>query len=147
MSPRRDVLRNMRGVVTDAIWHFMIQHNGRLRSSRWLPSRLKDAFANRWAIAERSEVALTVASMYSGGDYFEFGSESFTTLMNFLTAFDLNSRTPASSPLMCSAISIPARGCRSRTAGITSSIVAMLDIRKMNAAYADTIHLPTVASW
>jgi hypothetical protein len=92
MSLANDVLKDVRGLATDAVWRRMIQHNGRLRSSRWLPARLKDAFANRWAIEERSNIALTVASMYSGGDYFEFGSESFTTLMNFLTAFDLNSR-------------------------------------------------------
>jgi hypothetical protein len=95
MSLANDALKDVRGLATDAIWNRMIQHNGRLRSSRWLPARLKEAFANRWAIKERSEIALTVASMYSGGDYFEFGSESFTTLMNFLTAFDLNSRNTA----------------------------------------------------
>ena len=88
----RELLKDARGLLTDAVWHRLIQHNGRLRSSRRLPARLKAAFANRYAILERTEVALTVASMYSGGDYFEFGSESFTTLRNFLTAFDLNSR-------------------------------------------------------
>jgi hypothetical protein len=77
MSHSYDLLKDMRGLITDAVWHRMIQHNGRLPSSRWLPARLKDTFA-RWAIKERSEIALTVASMYSGGDYFEFGSESFT---------------------------------------------------------------------
>jgi hypothetical protein len=87
---RSGIFRNARGLATDAIWRRMIQHNGRLRSSKWLPSRLKVAFANRYAIMERTEIALTVASMYAGGDYFEFGSESFTTFRNFLTAFDLN---------------------------------------------------------
>jgi hypothetical protein len=78
MSATYDLLKDVRGLASDAVWHRMIQHNGRLRSSRWLPAPLKAAFANRWAIKERSEIALTVASMYSGGDYFEFGSESFT---------------------------------------------------------------------
>ena len=61
MSLAIDVLKDVRGLATDAVWGLMIQHNGRLRSSRWLPARLKNAFANRWAIKERSEIALTVA--------------------------------------------------------------------------------------
>jgi|SRR5690242_15546715 hypothetical protein len=104
MSLANDVLKDVRGLETDAVWRRMVQHNGRLRSSRWLPARLKEAFANRWAINERTEIALTVASMYSGGDYFEFGSESFTTLMNVLTAFDLNSRNTGAlkdTPFFC----------------------------------------------
>ena len=63
---------------------------GCLRSSRLLPQRLKLSFADRYAYQERAEIALTVAGMYPGGDYFEFGSASFRTFRNFLTAFDLN---------------------------------------------------------
>lgn len=39
--------------------------------------------------AERAEVALAVAQLYPGGDYFEFGSEGMGTFRNFLTAFDV----------------------------------------------------------
>lgn len=38
---------------------------------------------------ERAEVAMTVASMFSGGDYFEFGSEGMGTFRNFLSAFHI----------------------------------------------------------
>jgi hypothetical protein len=92
MSITYELFRDARGLVTEAIWRRMVQHNGRLRSSRRLPTRLKKVFADRYAIQERAEIALTVAGIYQGGDYFEFGSSSFTTLRNFLTAFDLNSQ-------------------------------------------------------
>jgi hypothetical protein len=46
---------------------------------------------------ERADIALAVASMYPGGDYFEFGCAGFRTFRNFLTAFDLNDR-PTLSP-------------------------------------------------
>ncbi len=37
----------------------------------------------------RAECALDVCSMYSQGDYFEFGSDGMSTFRNFLTAFDI----------------------------------------------------------
>jgi hypothetical protein len=88
-----DLFKEVRGLIADAIWHRMFRYSGELRSSRLLPSRLKTSFAYRYAIQERAEIALTVAGMYPGGDYFEFGSEGFTTFRNFLTAFDLNGLT------------------------------------------------------
>ena len=46
---------------------------------------------------EKAKIALSVASSYPGGDYFEFGSHDLYTLRNFLSAFDvgnLNIRFP-----------------------------------------------------
>jgi Macrocin-O-methyltransferase (TylF) len=37
----------------------------------------------------RAECALDACTMYSTGDYFEFGSDGMSTFRNFLTAFDL----------------------------------------------------------
>jgi hypothetical protein len=63
-----------------------------MRTSRYLPERLKRLFELRYQMRERAEIALAVASMYPGGDYFEFGCAGFRTFRNFLTAFDLNDR-------------------------------------------------------
>ena len=38
---------------------------------------------------EKAKIALSVASSYPGGDYFEFGSHDLYTLRNFLSAFDV----------------------------------------------------------
>ncbi|HUD88317.1 MAG TPA: hypothetical protein VMR17_17895 [Xanthobacteraceae bacterium] len=61
-----------------------------MRSSKYLPWRLRQSFATYYACQERAEIALMVANQYPGGDYFEFGSEGFYTFCNFLTAFHLN---------------------------------------------------------
>src|SRR5882757_8644870 len=71
--------------------------DGILRSSRLLSRGAKRKLELRYAMEERAQIALAVASMYPGGDYFEFGSAGFRTLRNFLTAFDLNDR-PTQSP-------------------------------------------------
>jgi hypothetical protein len=84
------LVNEVRGFAAEAIWRRMIRYTGCLRSSRLLTQRLKVSFADRYAYEERAEIALTVAGMYPGGDYFEFGSASFRTFRNFLTAFDLN---------------------------------------------------------
>jgi len=93
MSGAYDLFNEARGIAADAIWRTMFRYSGTLRSSRLLPSRLKTSFAYRYAGQERAEIALTVAGMYPGGDYFEFGSEGFNTFRNFLTAFDINGLT------------------------------------------------------
>ena len=90
MSIAYNLLNQARGYVAESIWYRMIRYNGGLRSSRHLPARLKQSFANRYAVQERAEIALTVAGMYPGGDYFEFGCDIFRSFKNFLTAFDLN---------------------------------------------------------
>ncbi len=92
-----EIASEARGLVADATWSRMFRHNGIMRSSRFLPSRLKRLFEMRYAMRQRAEIALAVASMYPGADYFEFGCAGFRTLRNFLTAFDLNDR-PALSP-------------------------------------------------
>jgi|ERR1700733_13291115 hypothetical protein len=68
----------------------LIRHNGTLRTSKYLPWRLRQSFATYYACQERAEIALMVANQYPGGDYFEFGSEGLYTFCNFLTAFHLN---------------------------------------------------------
>jgi hypothetical protein len=89
----RDWLSEARGAVMSVVRRRMLRHDGTLRSSRRLPERMKASLANSYAAEDRAEIALAVAGMYPGGDYFEFGSESFRTFMNFLTAFDLNGLT------------------------------------------------------
>lgn len=86
----RDMLNEARGLVAEALWQRMVRYHGKLRSSRLLPARLKHSFAGRHHFEERTQIALAVAGMYPGGDYFEFGSAGFHTLRNFLTAFDMN---------------------------------------------------------
>jgi hypothetical protein len=67
----------------------VFKFHGPLQSSAALSSREKvDAdlfFQNR----ERSEIALTAASSWHGGDYFEFGSHDLNTFRNMLTAYDV----------------------------------------------------------
>jgi hypothetical protein len=75
------------------IRHRLIRHNGTLRSTKYLPWRLRQSFATYYACQERAEIAIMVANQYPGGDYFEFGSEGFYTFCNFLTAFHLNGHT------------------------------------------------------
>jgi hypothetical protein len=93
----KEIVSELRGLLAEAAWPRMFRHSGIMRSSRYLPARLKRVFEGRYAMRERAEIALAVASMYAGGDYFEFGCAGFRTLRNFLTAFDLNDR-PALSP-------------------------------------------------
>src|SRR3954453_9225177 len=92
-----DIVSEARGIIAEAAWPRMFRHTGIMRSSRYLPTKLKRVFEQRYAMRERAEIALAVASMYPGGDYFEFGCAGFRTFRNFLTAFDLNDR-PALSP-------------------------------------------------
>ena len=92
-----EIVSEVRGVIADATWSRMFRHSGIMRSSAYLPARLKRVFEGRYAMRERAEIALAVASMYPGGDYFEFGCAGFRTFRNFLTAFDLNDR-PALAP-------------------------------------------------
>jgi hypothetical protein len=93
----REIVSELRGLLAEAAWSRMFRHSGIMRSSRYLPARLKRVFEGRYAMRERADIALAVASMYPGGDYFEFGCAGFRTFRNFLTAFDLNDR-PALSP-------------------------------------------------
>ncbi|MGC1777982.1 MAG: hypothetical protein WBB34_08535 [Xanthobacteraceae bacterium] len=81
------------GVVEGAIRRTLFSHDGRLRTTRFLPWHLRRSFSNHFASKEWAEIALIVANQYPGGDYFEFGSEGFRTFRNFLSAFHLNGHT------------------------------------------------------
>jgi len=81
------------GAAATFIRRRLVRYNGTLRTTKYLPWRLKEAFATYYACQERIEIALMVANQYPGGDYFEFGSEGFYTFCNFLGAFDLNGHT------------------------------------------------------
>jgi hypothetical protein len=78
------------GVLEGALRRVMISHDGRLRTSRYLPWYLRRSMSAHFAYREWADIALVVANQYPGGDYFEFGSESFRTFRNFLSAFHLN---------------------------------------------------------
>src|SRR5689334_5798194 len=90
MKLLRYALARWRNVYDDFVWRRLVTNFGILRSTRRLSRRAKKIAEVRYAVEERAKVALAVASMYPGGDYFEFGSAGFRTLRNFLTAFDLN---------------------------------------------------------
>jgi Macrocin-O-methyltransferase (TylF) len=78
------------GVFEGAIRRCMFSHDGRLRTTKYIPWYFRRSFANHFASREWAEIALIVANQYPGGDYFEFGSEGFRTFRNFLSAFHLN---------------------------------------------------------
>jgi hypothetical protein len=80
------------GVLEGALRRLMISHDGRLRTSRYLPWYLRRSMSAHFAYREWAQIALVVANQFPGGDYFEFGSESFRTFRNFLSAFDLSHR-------------------------------------------------------
>lgn len=90
MKLARYVLARLHNVYDDFVWRRLLTKFGILRSTSGLSRRAKKMVEVRYAVEERANVALAVASMYPGGDYFEFGSAGFRTLRNFLTAFDLN---------------------------------------------------------
>jgi hypothetical protein len=81
------------GAAATFIRRRLLRYNGTLRTTKYLPRPLKQAFATYYACQERAEIAIMVANQYPGGDYFEFGSEGFYTFCNFLSAFDLNGHT------------------------------------------------------
>ena len=81
------------GVLEGVIRRCLFSHDGRLRTTRYLPWYLRRSFSNYFACREWAEIALIVANQYPGGDYFEFGSEGFRTFRNFLSAFHLNGHT------------------------------------------------------
>lgn len=68
----------------------LISHDGRLRTTKFLPWYIRRSIANQLAYRDWAQIAFTVANQFPGGDYFEFGSEGFRTLRNFLSAFHLN---------------------------------------------------------
>lgn len=78
------------GLFEGALRRLMISHDGRLRTTRYLPWYLRRAMSAHFAYREWAQIALIVANQFPGGDYFEFGSESFRTFRNFLSAFHLN---------------------------------------------------------
>jgi hypothetical protein len=55
-----------------------------------LTSQQKLEQAAEYDFTARAEIARDVASHYPRGDYLEFGSAGFSTLRNFLTAFDIH---------------------------------------------------------
>jgi hypothetical protein len=69
----------------------LVGRHGVFESSAGLASQTKIDLAMRYAYEQRAEIAMVAAStMYSGGDYFEFGSDGLGTFRNFLTAADLH---------------------------------------------------------
>jgi hypothetical protein len=81
------------GVVESFIRSCLISHDARLRTTKYLPWYVRRPIANHFAYRNWTEIALMVANQFPGGDYFEFGSEGFRTLRNFLSAFHLNGHT------------------------------------------------------
>jgi hypothetical protein len=81
------------GVVEGLIRRCLISHDGRLRTTKYLPWYLRRSIAGHFAYGEWAKIALIVANQYPGGDYFEFGSGGFRTFRNFLSAFHLNGHT------------------------------------------------------
>jgi hypothetical protein len=89
------IAKLVREFFTAATVPRLITDYGTIRSTeRWAPGH-KRMRAVRYSYEQRSEIALAVASMFPGGDYFEFGSESLSTFRSFLSAFDLNGMTEA----------------------------------------------------
>lgn len=78
------------GVLEGIVRRCLISHDGRLRTTKYLPWYLRRSLASHFSYKEWAEIALIVANQYPGGDYFEFGSEGFRTFRNFLSAFHLN---------------------------------------------------------
>lgn len=63
---------------------------GFLKSTKDLTPELKLQAYLYSQYREKSEIALTAASAWYGGDYVEFGSHDLYTLRNFLSAYDLS---------------------------------------------------------
>jgi hypothetical protein len=81
------------GMVESFIRLCLISHDGRLRTTKYLPWYVRRPIANHFAYRDWAQIAIIVANQFPGGDYFEFGSEGFRTLRNFLSAFHLNGHT------------------------------------------------------
>jgi hypothetical protein len=81
------------GVLEGIIRRCLISHDGRLRTTKYLPWYLRRSIGSHFAYREWAEIALIVATQYPGGDYFEFGSAGFRTFRNFLSAFHLSGNT------------------------------------------------------
>lgn len=62
---------------------------GILRSVEGLSGDQKLRVGDRRNYLTRGEIALDVASAYSGGHYFEFGSSGLSSFCNFLAAFGM----------------------------------------------------------
>ena len=62
---------------------------GQFNTTKNLSPEIGSSLAQYYAYSEWARVALDVTNQYSGGDYFEFGSEGLNTLCNFLAAFQL----------------------------------------------------------
>lgn len=67
----------------------LLDNYGVFRSSKSLTQSEKSTIVMHFDFMERAQIALSVAQMFPGGDYFEFGSDGMGTFRNFLTAFDL----------------------------------------------------------
>ena len=63
---------------------------GFANSTKDLNSQEKQSIFLHFQYKEKFDVALSVVSSYSGGDYFEFGSHDLYTLKNFLVACDVS---------------------------------------------------------
>ena len=67
----------------------ILKRHGCLRSTANLSPELKFDLNQWFQYKEKSEVALSVATCWAGGDYFEFGSTDMNTFRNFLSAYDI----------------------------------------------------------
>jgi hypothetical protein len=62
----KEIVSELRRFLAEAAWSRMFRHSGIMRASRYLPARLKRVFEGRYAMRERADIALAVASMYPG---------------------------------------------------------------------------------
>ena len=67
----------------------ILKRHGCLRSTVNLTSQQKFDLNQWFQYKEKAEVALSVATCWAGGDYFEFGSTDMNTFRNFLSAYDI----------------------------------------------------------
>lgn len=67
----------------------ILKRHGCLRSTANFSSEEKFDLNQWFQYKEKAEVALSVATCWPGGDYFEFGSTDVNTFRNLLTAYDI----------------------------------------------------------
>tara|TARA_R110002072_G_scaffold51608_4_gene138389 strand:- start:2319 stop:3212 length:894 start_codon:yes stop_codon:yes gene_type:complete len=68
----------------------LFNHHGSLISSAHTSPAFRNDVRHYYAMRERSEIALTIAQIWRGGDYWEFGASPLNTFCNILTAFHIN---------------------------------------------------------
>jgi hypothetical protein len=79
----------MKALVRGLVDSTLFTAPGQLRTTRYIPRKLRRAVGSYHAYRHWADIALTVAAQFPDGDYFEFGSSGFNTLRNFLSALHL----------------------------------------------------------